>query len=74
VTANAVCPGYTETDILRNDVANITAKTGRDEEETRRMLAANNPQGRIATVEEVAEAVLLFVNGSQTGEAITVPD
>jgi 3-hydroxybutyrate dehydrogenase len=74
VTANAVCPGYTETDILRNAVANITAKTGRDEEETRRMLAANNPQGRIATVEEVAEAVLLFVNGSQTGEAITVPD
>jgi 3-hydroxybutyrate dehydrogenase len=73
VTVNAVCPGYTETDILRNAVANITAKTGRDEEETRRLLAANNPQGRIATVEEVAEAVVLFVKGSQTGEAMIVP-
>jgi NAD(P)-dependent dehydrogenase (short-subunit alcohol dehydrogenase family) len=73
VTVNAVCPGYTETDILRNAVANITAKTGRDEEETRRLLAANNPQGRIATVEEVAEAVLMFVEGSQTGEAMIVP-
>ena len=73
VTVNAVCPGYTETDILRNAIANITAKTGRDEEETRRLLAANNPQGRIATVEEVAEAVLMFVEGSQTGEAMTVP-
>jgi NAD(P)-dependent dehydrogenase (short-subunit alcohol dehydrogenase family) len=73
VTVNAVCPGYTETDILRNAVANITAKTGRDEEETRRLLAASNPQGRIATVEEVAEAVLMFVQGSQTGEALIVP-
>ncbi len=73
VTVNAVCPGYTETDILRNAVANITAKTGREEEETRRLLAASNPQGRIATVEEVAEAVLMFVKGSQTGEAMIVP-
>jgi NAD(P)-dependent dehydrogenase (short-subunit alcohol dehydrogenase family) len=73
VTVNAVCPGYTETDILRSAVANITAKTGRDEEETRRLLAASNPQGRIATVEEVAEAVLMFVQGSQTGEALIVP-
>jgi 3-hydroxybutyrate dehydrogenase len=73
VTVNAVCPGYTETDILRNAVANITEKTGRDEEETRRLLAASNPQGRIATVEEVAEAVLTFVKGSQTGEATIVP-
>jgi NAD(P)-dependent dehydrogenase (short-subunit alcohol dehydrogenase family) len=73
VTVNAVCPGYTQTDILRNAVANITAKTGRDEEETRSLLAASNPQGRIATVEEVAEAVLILVNGSQTGEAMIVP-
>lgn len=73
VTVNAVCPGYTETDILRNAVANITEKTGRDEEETRRLLAASNPQGRIATVEEVAEAVLTFVKGSQTGVATIVP-
>jgi NAD(P)-dependent dehydrogenase (short-subunit alcohol dehydrogenase family) len=73
VTANAICPGYTETDILRSAVANITAKTGRDEEETRRVLAASNPQGRIATVDEVAEAVLMLINGSQTGEALIVP-
>ncbi|MGC9992680.1 MAG: SDR family oxidoreductase [Candidatus Cybelea sp.] len=73
VTVNAICPGYTETDILRSAVANITAKTGRDEEETRRFLAANNPQGRIATVEEVAEGILMLVTGSQTGVAMIVP-
>jgi NAD(P)-dependent dehydrogenase (short-subunit alcohol dehydrogenase family) len=73
LTINAICPGYTETDILRSAVANITAKTGRDEEETRRLLAANNPQGRIATVDEVAEGVLMLVSGSQTGVALIVP-
>jgi NAD(P)-dependent dehydrogenase (short-subunit alcohol dehydrogenase family) len=73
VTVNAICPGYTETDILRNAVTNITAKTGRDEEETRRLLAASNPEGRIATVDEVAEGVLMLIDGSQTGTALIVP-
>jgi NAD(P)-dependent dehydrogenase (short-subunit alcohol dehydrogenase family) len=63
VTVNAICPGYTETDILRNAVTNITAKTGRDEEETRRLLAASNPEGRI----------LMLIGGSQTGIAMIVP-
>jgi NAD(P)-dependent dehydrogenase (short-subunit alcohol dehydrogenase family) len=73
VTVNAICPGYTETGILQSAVANITAKTGRDEEETRRLLAASNPEGRIATVEEVAEGVCMLINGAQTGIAMVVP-
>jgi NAD(P)-dependent dehydrogenase (short-subunit alcohol dehydrogenase family) len=28
ITVNAVCPGYTETDILRESIANVVAKTG----------------------------------------------
>ncbi len=31
ITVNAVCPGYTDTDILRNSVANVVGKTGRSE-------------------------------------------
>jgi NAD(P)-dependent dehydrogenase (short-subunit alcohol dehydrogenase family) len=73
VTVNAICPGYTETEILRRAVENITAKTGKDEDETRRLLAASNPEGRIATVDEVAEAVLRLVNGSENGVAMVVP-
>jgi NAD(P)-dependent dehydrogenase (short-subunit alcohol dehydrogenase family) len=73
VTINAICPGYTETDILRNAVSNITAKAGRDEEETRRLLAASNPEGRIASVDEVAEGVLILIGGTQTGIAMIVP-
>lgn len=57
VTVNAVCPGYTETDIVRDAVANIMEKTGRSEEQARLELAAANPQRRLVQPEEVASAV-----------------
>ncbi len=57
ITVNAVCPGYTETDILRDSIANVTAKTGRSPEEARAGFAAGNPQGRIVDPEEVADTV-----------------
>ncbi|MFY9861523.1 MAG: SDR family NAD(P)-dependent oxidoreductase [Candidatus Cybelea sp.] len=73
VTVNAICPGYTETAILHGAIANIVAKTGRSEDETRSLLAKSNPQGRFATVEEVARAVVDIVDGSRTGVALTIP-
>jgi NAD(P)-dependent dehydrogenase (short-subunit alcohol dehydrogenase family) len=57
VTVNAVCPGYTETDILRDSIANVVAKTGRSVEAARAQFAAGNPQQRIVQPEEVADAV-----------------
>jgi NAD(P)-dependent dehydrogenase (short-subunit alcohol dehydrogenase family) len=75
VTVNAVCPGYTETDIVKDAVANIVAKTGKTEAEARAALVARNPQGRMIQPEEVAEAVLwLCLPGaaSVTGQAISV--
>ncbi|MGA8097617.1 MAG: SDR family oxidoreductase [Candidatus Cybelea sp.] len=73
VTANAVCPGYVETEMMARAIANITARTGRSEEAARELLASGNPQGRIATVDEVAEAVLDLINGTQTGVALVIP-
>jgi NAD(P)-dependent dehydrogenase (short-subunit alcohol dehydrogenase family) len=73
VTVNAICPGYTETAILEQAVANIRTKTGRSEAATRELLAQNNPEGRIASVEEVAAGVMRIIEGSQTGAAIVVP-
>lgn len=73
VTANAVCPGYTETDMMRKAIDNITARTGRSEDATRQLMAQGNPEGRIATVEEVAEAVLDLIEGSESGAAIVIP-
>lgn len=75
VTVNAVCPGYTETDMLAESVANIVQKTGRTEAEARAQLAAGNPQGRFVQPEEVAHSVLwLCLPGSDalTGQAIAV--
>jgi NAD(P)-dependent dehydrogenase (short-subunit alcohol dehydrogenase family) len=75
VTVNAVCPGYTETDIVRDAVANIMQKTGKSEAEAREALVARNPQGRMVQPEEVADAVLWLVSpgaASITGQAVSV--
>lgn len=75
VTVNAVCPGYTETDIVRDAVANIVSKTGKTEAEARETLTARNPQGRMVQPEEVADAVLWLASpgaAAITGQAISV--
>jgi NAD(P)-dependent dehydrogenase (short-subunit alcohol dehydrogenase family) len=58
ITVNAVCPGYTETDIVKDAVANIVAKTGRTEAQAYAGLAAGNPQQRLVQPDEVASAVV----------------
>jgi NAD(P)-dependent dehydrogenase (short-subunit alcohol dehydrogenase family) len=75
VTVNAVCPGYTETEIVQEAVANIVAKTGKSEAEARAALVARNPQGRMIQPDEVADAVLWLClpgSGSITGQAIAI--
>jgi len=75
VTINAVCPGYTETDIVHDAVANIRSKTGRSEAEAVATLVASNPQGRLVRPEEVANAVLwLCAPGSESvnGQSIGI--
>ncbi len=58
VTVNVVCPGYTETDMLKRTVENIMKKTGRSEAEARAEIVKGCPQGRLVTPQEVANAVL----------------
>jgi NAD(P)-dependent dehydrogenase (short-subunit alcohol dehydrogenase family) len=75
ITVNAVCPGYTDTDLSREAIASIQAKTGRAEAEVRAIFTAHNPQGRMVAPEEVAQTVLwLCTNdvGSITGQSIAV--
>ena len=74
-TVNAVCPGYTDTEIVGDAIANIVAKTGRTPDEARAALAARNPQKRLVTPDEVASAVAwlcLPESQSITGQAIAV--
>ncbi|ARP83745.1 3-hydroxyacyl-CoA dehydrogenase [Bordetella genomosp. 8] len=75
VTVNAVCPGYTDTDIVRDAVRNIVAKTGMDEAGARARLAERNPQGRLVQPREVAHAVAWLCQpgaGAINGQAIPV--
>lgn len=73
ITANAVCPGYTETEMMQRAIANITAKTGRGEEAARELLAQGNPEGRIATAEEVAHGILQLIESDSNGDALVIP-
>jgi NAD(P)-dependent dehydrogenase (short-subunit alcohol dehydrogenase family) len=57
ITANAVCPGYVETDIVTRAAENIAAKTKLNEDEARASLYAGNPQGRLIQPEEVASMI-----------------
>ena len=75
ITVNAVCPGFTETDIVRDAVSNIVSKTGRTAEAARDELAARNPQGRLVQPAEVAETVAWLAlpsSSSINGQAIAV--
>lgn len=75
ITVNAVCPGFTDTPLLDGAVQTITSKTGRTADEARASLARANPQGRLVTPQEVADAVLWLASEAATaitGQAIPV--
>jgi 3-hydroxybutyrate dehydrogenase len=75
VTVNAVCPGYTETDLVSGSLDAIAARTGRSREETLAILLQDKPLKRLIRPEEVAAACLWLASdaaASVTGVAIPV--
>ena len=67
VTVNAVCPGFTDTELVARSVETITGKTGRTEDEARAVLAASNPQGRLITPDEVAALIVWLCGDGASG-------
>lgn len=75
ITVNAVCPGWTETEMLSASIETIAATTGQSKEQARDALAKMNPMGRIIRPEEVAELVAYVASeaaGAVTGQALGV--
>jgi NAD(P)-dependent dehydrogenase (short-subunit alcohol dehydrogenase family) len=58
ITVNAVCPGFTDTGIIKSAVATIAKSSNRSTDEALVAFTASNPQGRLVKPKEVAAAVL----------------
>jgi len=75
ITVNAVCPGYTHTDLLADSVERARVRTGRSAEDIMRVYTSSNPQGRLMEPGEIARAVVWLCAPGQsgvTGQAIPV--
>jgi len=75
VTVNAVCPGFTDTDLVAGSIETIMTKTGRSREQAIAEFAKHNPQGRLITPNEVADTVMWLCGegaSAVTGQAIVV--
>lgn len=75
ITVNAICPGYTETDLLRTSIENVVAKTGRSADEAKASFAAGNPQRRLVHPSDIASAVLWLCSegaSAVTGQSISI--
>lgn len=75
LTVNAVCPGFTDTDIVADSITTIAATTGRGRDDARAALTKFNPQGRLIDPVEVANAVVWLCqkeSRSITGQTVAV--
>lgn len=75
VTVNALCPGYTDTDLVAGSLETIAGKTGLGRDEAVAQLVKDNPQGRLIAPDEVAASVLHLCSGSSrsiTGQALAI--
>jgi NAD(P)-dependent dehydrogenase (short-subunit alcohol dehydrogenase family) len=67
VTVNAICPGWTDTDMTAASIARIVEATGRSATDARRTLERMNPQGRLISPEEVAALAVFLASPDARG-------
>lgn len=75
ITVNAVCPGFTETDMLERSLDRIVETTGRTRDDAARALLGRNPLGRFVRPDEVARVVAWLCrpdSAAITGQAIVI--
>ena len=75
VTVNAVCPGYVNTELTRENAQRLAGKRGQSLDEALALMAASCPQRRLIEPEEVAYVTLMLASDRArgiTGQAIQV--
>lgn len=75
VTVNAVCPSFTETDMVREGAKRAASRNASTAEEELAKMAKSIPRGRLITPEEVANTVVWLCSPGAsgiTGQAIAV--
>jgi 2-hydroxycyclohexanecarboxyl-CoA dehydrogenase len=75
ITVNAVCPGYTDTELVRESIDRIVTTTGRSPDEALAELVRSNPQRRLVLPTEVADAVAWLCSpgaSAITGQSVPV--
>lgn len=74
-TANAICPGFADTELVQRSLDLVETKTGLARGEALSQFVKGNPQGRLIQPEEVANTVLWLcepLSGSINGQSIAV--
>jgi NAD(P)-dependent dehydrogenase (short-subunit alcohol dehydrogenase family) len=72
VTVNALCPGFTATDLAWTSARNIVAKTGKSYDDAVDALARMNASGRLLDPKEIAEVAVQLLHDDRNGEAILI--
>ncbi|PKQ13040.1 MAG: 3-hydroxyacyl-CoA dehydrogenase [Alphaproteobacteria bacterium HGW-Alphaproteobacteria-1] len=75
ITCNAICPGFTETDMAETAITGLMQRFDVDRDKATAMVVAGNPMRRLIAPEEVAAAALYLASpgaGSINGHALSV--
>jgi NAD(P)-dependent dehydrogenase (short-subunit alcohol dehydrogenase family) len=75
ITVNAICPGYINDELTRDNARRMAEKTGKSMKETLALFAGSAPQNRLIEVDEVAGLALMLASEEargMTGQAISI--
>lgn len=75
ITVNAICPGYVDTPMTEQTIANIIDRTGMSKEDAVQALTGGTPLKRLVEVDEITSLALLlasYAGRGITGQAINI--
>ncbi|MBL4601628.1 MAG: SDR family oxidoreductase [Emcibacteraceae bacterium] len=75
MTVNAICPGFTNTDMVEQSIINVMDKTGRSREQALEGILISANQKRLVEPDEIADEVIKLcdeANDTINGQAIVI--